>query len=225
MAERALPGRADPRQSPAAESPAAESPAAESAARGGRPGGGIVERIPLGVVLERRKSRHPWLDYAWKPVAVVPGAPARDPRGEWSVAAQGEDWVHFFAGTLPLELFRKETEGYRVNLSQDPPRVFVVLRDLEDPAVEHPLVPFVVTASPFESQGYLESGSDLVEPVAMPPELVAFVQDFVDRHHVDQPFYKRQRRPHDPRKEGFAGSGEATPAGRRRPGPDRGETS
>jgi hypothetical protein len=221
MADRPLEGR----PAPGADARPRAGGAPSGGQSRGQSGGPIVERLPLGIVLERRKSRHPWLDYAWKPVAVVPGAPPRDPRGDWSVAAQGEDWVHFFAGTLPLELYRKETEGYRVNLSQDPPRVFVVLRDLEDPAVAHPLVPFVVTASPFESQGYLESGSDLVEPVAMPPELVAFVQDFVDRHHVDQPFYKRERRPHDPRKEGFAGSGASPLAGPRRSGPDRDGTS
>lgn len=198
----------------------AEDAGAEGAGAAPPAGGRIVERIPVGIVLERRKSRHPWLDYAWKPVAIVPGAPPRDPRGEWSVSGQGEDWVHYFAGTLTLELFRKETEGYKVNLSQDPPRVFVVLRDLEDPAVDHPLVPFVITASPFEAQGYLESGNDLVEPVEMPAELAAFIQDFVDRHHVDQPFYKRKRRPHDPRKVGFAGAGSAPARDRRRGGGD-----
>lgn len=181
------------------------------------PGGArIVERVPVGVVLERRKSRHPWLDYAWKPVAAIVGAPARDPRGEWPVAVQGDDWVHFHAGTLTLELFRKETEAYKVNLSQEPPRLFVVMRDPEDPAVDHPLVPVLVTASPFEAQDYLDSGNELVEPVAMPPALIGFLQEFVDRHHVDEPFKKRKRRPHDPRKVGFAGSGGPAPVDRPR---------
>ncbi len=178
----------------------------------------IVERIAVGIVLERRKSKHRWLDYAWKPVAAIAGAPPRDPRGEWALAAAGEEWTHFHAGTLTLELFRKETEGYRVNLSQEPPRLFVVLRDLEDPEVEHPLVPVFVTACPYEAQDYLDSANDLVEPVAMPPELIGFLQAFVDRHHVDQPFKKRKRRPHDPRKVGFAGSGGPAPVDRpRRP--------
>lgn len=172
----------------------------------------IVERIPVGIVLERRRSEHPWLDVAWKPVAAIAGAPPRDPRGEWVQAAEGADWVHFHAGTLTLELFRKETAGYRVNLSQEPPRLFVVLRDPEDPAVAHPFVPILVTACPYEAQDYLDSGSELVEPVAMPAQLIGLLQDFVDRHHVEQPFKKRQRRPYDPRKPGFAG--EAAPAGR-----------
>lgn len=185
----------------------------------GKDGGGsapIVERVPVGVVLERRESSHPWLDFAWKPVAAIAGAPERDPCGDWAVVARGEGWIHFHAGTLTLELFRKETEGYKVNLSQDPPRLFVVLRDLEDPEVDHPLVPILVTACPYEAQDYLDSGSDLVEPVAMPPELAAFVLEFVERNHVDQPFKKRRRRPYDPRKVGFAGSGGPAPVERPR---------
>ena len=67
------------------------------------------------------------------------------------------------------------------------------------------MVPIFVTVCPFEAQDYLDSGEDLVEPVAMPAPLVALVQRFVDEHHVDQPLYKRQRRPHAPRQQGAAG--------------------
>lgn len=183
----------------------------------------IVERVPVGIVLERRKSRHPWQDFSWRPVAVVAGAPARDPRGPWALATEGDDWSHFHAGTLTLELFRKETEGYKVNLSQEPPRLFVVLRDLEDPAIDHPFVPILITACPYEAQDYLDSGADLVEPVAMPPDLVGLIQHFVDRHHVDEPFKKRKRRPYDPHKVGFAGSSGPPPVARSRPAAEPGD--
>jgi hypothetical protein len=36
-------------------------------------------------------------------------------------------------------------------------------------------------------------GDDLVEAVPMPEGLIAWVQAFVERHHVDQPFEKRKR--------------------------------
>ncbi len=167
----------------------------------------IKDSVPLGVVLEKRKVEHRWIAHAWRPVAVIPGAPALDPEGAWHSlrAGAGPDgpWEQFHAGTLTCELFRKETEGYKVNLSQEPPRVFVVLRAGADLEVAHQWVPVHVTVCPYEAQDYLDSGEDLVEPVPMPPDLVAFVQAFVDRHHVDQPFYKRKRKPHDPRKVGF----------------------
>jgi hypothetical protein len=37
----------------------------------------------------------------------------------------------------------------------------------------------------------------------MPPDLVAWVQAFVDKHHVDEPFYKRKRKRYDPDEAGF----------------------
>jgi len=171
------------------------------------------EHLPLGIVVERRQVDHPWMDHSWAVVGVIPGAPARDPEGEWTLLRRGEGWAHYHGGTLPLELFRKETEGYKVNLSLDPPRLFVVLRDDEDPDSSHEVVPFLVTACPYEAQDYLDSGEDVVETLAMPPEVAAFVQAFVARYHVDEPFRKRKRSVHDPRKSGFAGRPPATVRG------------
>ena len=174
------------------------------------------ERLPLGVVVERRKIDNPWVDHAWKAVAVIAGARDMDPKGPWTELARGssggtadsqakgEDWVHFHAGTLPLELFRKETEGYKVNLSQRPPRLFIVLRSGEDLDCDHDIAPFLVTACPYEAQDYLDSGEELVEPVAMPEGVAAFIQAFVDQHHVDEPFKKRKRKRYDSGETGFA---------------------
>ena len=153
------------------------------------------ERLPLGVVVERRALKNRWVPFAWKPVAVVPGAGEMDPKGGWTELRAGEGWTHFLAGTLPLKLFSKETEGYRFNLSQEPPCLFVVLRtnDYDDES-GHDVLPFLVTACPYEAQDYLDSGDDIVEPVAMPDAVVAFVQAYVDRHHVDETFEKRKRK-------------------------------
>lgn len=161
------------------------------------------EQLPLGIVLERRRIDNPWQDHTWQPVAVIPGAPALDPRGEWTLLAGGEGWARFHAGTLVLELFRKETEGYRMNLSQEPPRLFVVLRKGEDMDSSHDQVPFLATACPYEAQDYLDSGDEVVEPVAMPDSVIAFVQAYIDQHHVDEPFHKRKRKRHDTDDENF----------------------
>jgi hypothetical protein len=37
----------------------------------------------------------------------------------------------------------------------------------------------------------------------MPPEVTAFVQAYIDRHHVDEPFKKRKRKRHDAEESGF----------------------
>ena len=139
------------------------------------------QSMPMGVVIERRRIDNPWQDHSWMPVAVIPGAA---PVADWLTLREGDGWTHFHAATLDLELFRGETEGYRFNLSQRPPVVFVVLRrgeEADDPEV----LPFLVTACPYEAESYAESGDEIVEGVAMPDEVVAWLQDFVDRHHVD----------------------------------------
>lgn len=162
------------------------------------------ETLPLGVVIERRKIDNPWQDYTWRPVAVIPGASPCDPRGAWKEIGEGEGWVRYHAGTLNLNLFRKETEGYRVNLSQDPPRIFVCLRSGEDMDCEHEVAPFLVTVCPYEAQDYQDSGEEIVETVAMPDGVVAFVQAYIDEHHVDEPFYKRKRKGPKKEDESFA---------------------
>ena len=164
------------------------------------------ERLPLGVVMESRPVDHPWKKEDWRPVAVIPGAAFMDPSGAWLLLDEQEGCRRYHAGTLELELFRKETEGYKLNLSQKPPRVFVIARSGSDFESEHSFVPFHVTACPYEAEHYLSSGDDLVEAVPMPVDVAAFVKAFIDTFHEDMPFYKRKRQPHDPRKGGAAGA-------------------
>jgi len=145
--------------------------------------------IPLGVVIAREKIDHPWLDTRWRPVSVFLNAPP----AEWRTLRRGTDITHYHAATLPLELHRKETMAYQVNLANGEPSVYVVLR--EDPSFppDRPVEVFLVTASPFEAQAYGESGFEIVDRVPMPEPLVVLVEEFIAAHHVDEPFVKRQR--------------------------------
>jgi hypothetical protein len=148
-------------------------------------------RMALGVVVERRELDNRWQPWAWKAVAVIPGAPPVD---TWRELVRGERFVRWHAATLPLELHRTETEGYRANLSGRVPAIYVVLRAVQpSPSTAgNDVCPFAVTASPYDAEGYME-GDDLVEAVPMPHGLIAWVRAFVERHHVDQPFVKRKR--------------------------------
>ncbi len=147
--------------------------------------------MALGVVVERRQSRSPWQDWAWQPVAVLAGAPALD--ADWRELRHGADWTHYHAANLPLELHRAETEAYLINLAQASPRVYVVLRPATEPG-PYPFRPLLITASPIEAEGYLSSGDEIVEGVPMPAPVIAWLQAFVERHHVERPFVKRKRR-------------------------------
>jgi Protein of unknown function (DUF3305) len=150
----------------------------------------------VSVVIERRDANSQWQDYMWRPIGVLPHADSE--RGR--LLASGEGWTQFQGGTLDLELFRGETEGYLTNLSQSPPVVFVVLRknDQADDANGDDLdfVPFLATVCPYEAMGYDSGDDDIVEGVPMPPEVMAWVQEFVLHHHVDEPFKKRKNKRH-----------------------------
>lgn len=148
--------------------------------------------MPVSVVLERRASNSQWQDYVWRPIGVLPRTPAEPGR----LLAAGEGFAHFHGGALDLELFRGETEGYLTNLTQDVPVVYVVLRRNEE-AEGLDYQPFLVTVCPYEAMGYTPSGDDIVEGVPMPPEVMAWLREFVALHHVDVPFKKRKNKRHE----------------------------
>ncbi len=143
--------------------------------------------MPLGVVLTRRPGVTRWARYGWHPTAVLPGAaPA-----QWKLLREDGEIRDYHAATLPLRLFRADVEAYKVALTMTPPAVFVVLRAAEAGAQD--IAVHAVTASAYEAQDYADSGEDIVEPVPMPPGLVAWVRDFCDAHFAQEPFIKRRR--------------------------------
>ena len=166
--------------------------------------------LPLGVVVRRRKIEHKWADHSWQAIGVLPGgaamAIAQEAGDGWRELASGDGWSDFYAGMLPLTLHRSDTEAYRVNLASETPSVYVVMRKVDegDPDTPSGLRLAAVTASPYEGQDYLDNGEDIVEAVPMPPGLIAWMAEFTERHHVEQKFIKRQRRPIDPDTDAFA---------------------
>ncbi len=145
--------------------------------------------MPLGVVLERRPGVTRWVKQVWRPVAVLPGAAPAD----WRLLHEADGVAEYHAATLPLELHRAEVEAYKVSLSMTPPAVFVVLRAADDPGAPQDVFVQTVTASAYEAQDYMDSGEEIVEAVAMPEGLVAWVRDFCEAHFHEERFVKRRR--------------------------------
>ena len=159
----------------------------------------LYRSVPVGVVLERRDIDHKWAKHSWRAAAVMPGVAGVE---DWTQLRSGPGWVLYHARTMSITLHRKETEGYKYNLSTESPAVYVILRPGEE-ADENDVEPALVTVCPYEAQDYLDSGEEQVDAVALPTEIAAWMADFIERHHVDEVFKKRKRKPHDPRKEGF----------------------
>lgn len=173
-----------------------------------------VAAMPMGVVVERREIDNRWQKHSWRAAAVIPGAP--DAPADWTILRDGDGWTHFHAATLDLQLFPRETQGYKVNLSDAVPSVFVVLRQDEEGESPYDIFPFLVTACPYEAQDYLDSGEDIVDRVPMPQGLIAWVQAYIDRNHQEETFVKRKRRAYDPNDAGgFVRPPDWTPSGRK----------
>jgi Protein of unknown function (DUF3305) len=149
-------------------------------------------KIAVGVVVERRKAQSPWIDFTWKPVAVLAGLPEAAP---WTKLSEEGDGATFYAGAAEVEMHRTETGNYRDNLGSGAPKLWVALRPT---GVDPPYEIFAVTADPSEGEAWTESGGDLVDVVTMPEALRAIVEAFVAEHHVERPFYKRKRDRADP---------------------------
>lgn len=143
--------------------------------------------LPLGIVVRRTPGVTRWAGWCWRAVAVLPGAGPAD----WAVLRSEGDSAEYHAGTLPLTLWRTDTEAYLAALSNHPPQVYVILR--EDGGSESGLSLVCITVSAFEAQDFTDSGEEIVEPVPMPPGLIAWVEEFVAAHHRDEEFIKRRR--------------------------------
>jgi hypothetical protein len=144
-------------------------------------------RIPIGVVVERRRAKSPWVDFIWRPVVVLPGVPDAAP---WTPLDGDADHMNFYAGAAELELFRSDASAYRDNLETGAALLWVVLRPT---GLEPPYEIAAVTADPGEGESFTEGATNLVESVPMPEPVSAIVAEFVAEHQVERPFVKRQR--------------------------------
>jgi hypothetical protein len=151
-----------------------------------------VLTVPVGVVIAHDKIDQPWQECLWRPVSVILNPP---PFSGWRELMRAANTVHYHAATLALELHHKETSGYLFNLLEGGPSVYVVLRE-RDASDDIPVDVHLVTASPHEAQAYGHSPEEIVGAVAMPQPLIALLQAFVEAHHEDEPFIKRQRAKH-----------------------------
>ncbi len=143
--------------------------------------------MQVGVVLGRRKAKSPWLDWMWEARAILPD-PAEAAPGTL-LAADADDAL-YYGGAATLEAHTTETQGYLGNLASGEPRIWVVLRPQPGDAMPEIVK---VTCDPAEGEGYSETGWDIVNAAPMPEPIQAALAAFVDEHHVETVFVKRQR--------------------------------
>jgi len=156
------------------------------------PAAAPLARIPVGVVVARRKAASQWIDFTWTPDAVLHGVPEAEP---WTVLSQDGETTTYYAGSADVELHRSETTYYRDNLVSGAPSLWVVMAGTES---DPPYRLVTVTADPAEGEGFTETAANLVEQVPMPQSIQDIVAAFVAEHHVERQFFKRKRDRQDP---------------------------
>ncbi|MEO7941268.1 MAG: DUF3305 domain-containing protein [Burkholderiaceae bacterium] len=149
----------------------------------------------VAVIMRRQRIDGPmrrWQPWRWVLDSVVPheaafGSVARLLR-EDDVA---QHWLH---PGFAVELFRDDAEGYYLNATTDAPGWFVMWRLQQDAAwgPEPMPVPCMVSLSYHDAGRWLDA-QETVEQVPLPPDVRAWLQAFVDEHHVIEP--KRRKRP------------------------------
>lgn len=149
-------------------------------------------RIPVGVVVERRKADSPWVDFVWRGVAVLPDEPDTKP---WTVLRERDGTTLFYAGSATVDLYPSETARYRDNLASGSPSIWTILSPAEG---VWPYSVAAATADPAEGEAFTGAGANLVEAVPMPETLREAIESFIAEHHVEREFFKRERRRADP---------------------------
>ena len=146
-------------------------------------------RIPVGVVVERRRTDSLWIDFVWRGIGVLPDEPEMKP---WTVLREQDEATLYYAGSATVVT---KNQLYRDNIASGTPSIWIVLSPSEG---TWPYDISAVTADPAEGEAHTEAGANLVEAVAMPEMLRDVIENFIAEHHVEREFVKRERRRADP---------------------------
>lgn len=134
--------------------------------------------FPIAVVMQRRPANSRWADWVWEPWSVLPGGAAQ---GAARVLIEKDGVTQWLHAGFTLYLHRDELEGYYLNVSSGNARVFVLWRMEGEQGL-----PLDVTVSYDEGGRWLDGGHS-VDTVAMPPEIFAWVGEYVEQNYRPQP--------------------------------------
>ena len=123
--------------------------------------------------MQRRPAQSRWVECIWEPIGVLPGFA----EGEKRQLVEKDGMVQWLHPGLLLTLHRDEAEGYYLNVSGQEPGVFVLWRMEGEEAC-----PVEVTVSSEEAGRWMDGGHQ-IDSVAMPPEIFAWVGEWVENNY------------------------------------------
>ena len=148
--------------------------------------------LDVAVVMRRERINNPWQPWRWSLADVVPHEAGFGDQARLLLKDDNEErWLH---PGFKVELFLGDAEGYYLNVTTPKPCFWVVWRMEEEAAIaqEPVAVPQIVTLSYHDAGRWLDAQEN-VEQVPAPLQVVEWLQDFVDQHHVLEA--KRRQRP------------------------------
>lgn len=130
--------------------------------------------------MQRRAVQNRWIDCVWEPWSVLPAVDGEETRAARMLVDTPDEkqWLH---PGFTLMLHKDEAEGYYLNVSGPSPSVFILWRMEDERAL-----PVEVTVSSEEAGRWLDGGHS-VDRVAMPPEIFAWVGEYVEHNYRPVP--------------------------------------
>lgn len=144
-----------------------------------------IQTRMVGVVCVKRRLDTPWSVDSITPHAVLTDAPDMDAPKSLGATQAGE-LIYF--GAAELNFFSGETGDYRDNLVTGAPKLWVVLKPSGTGFALS-----LVSANPYEGEAASNGSGTIVEALVMPASIAADLARFVEIHHVERAFVKRQR--------------------------------
>ncbi len=149
----------------------------------------VPDSFPMSVLVEYCETPgNRWEEGHWQVAGVIAGnqSGGDDVQDrQLHPGAQGQQFLHT---GLRVQLHKDDAESYYFNLVSDNPSVFIICSQ----ETGQPLQPFIATLSYGEATSYMET-DEIVETVAMPPELYRWAEHFVLKHYVPEKRRKRKR--------------------------------
>ena len=146
----------------------------------------------VAVVMRRERIDNRWQPWRWSLDEIVPHEEGFGATPRLLLKDEREErWLH---PGFKVELFTDDGEGYYLNATTDQPCFWVVWRMEEEALLaDEPIaIPQIVTLSYHDAGRWLDA-QETVEQVPAPPQVVQWLQQFVDQHYVIEA--KRRQRP------------------------------
>ena len=140
----------------------------------------------VAVVMERTPLASRWQSEKWEAKGILPdifgvGSPPR------TLYDDGSRLEVLYPG-FDIELKGEELESYFLNLTSPQPKAFVLVR-----ADDGTPRPAVVSVSYARAAGWMDA-NETVDAVPLPPDVHAWVGEFVERYYRPRPKFKRARK-------------------------------